>query len=73
MTVEQLLDKLPYRIPGSQANYCYLEMFKTENGYMAGYYRDDGKAYVSSPIESSLKHALHTLWEWYEENNYITK
>lgn len=72
MTVEELLDKLPYRIPGSQVNYCYLEIFKEEEGYRVGYYRDDGKPLVSATY-SILAVALADIYGWCLQNNHITK
>jgi hypothetical protein len=70
MTVEELLDKLPYRIPGSQVNYCYLEMFKEEEGYRVGYYRDNGYPLVTVS-HRLLGVTLLELHEWCIQNNHI--
>ena len=63
MTVEQLLNRLPWRIGETKDNYFYLEIFKVENGYIAGYYRDSGKPFSGSHTlhYPTLQEALESL------------
>lgn len=71
MTIEELLDKLPYRIPGSQANYFYLEVFKEKEGYRVGYYMDNGMPRVTVS-HRLLGATLLELHGWCVQNNHLT-